>query len=249
MIGLGATTVYSAFLAYPTVFSGRPIFDDEGYVLASLRSYIESGGLYSETYSQYGPGFYSLVGSLFGFLDLDLGSLGPGRWLTLVLIVLTSLASAVAVWLFTRQTLVALATNLFVTGFLLAHQVNSPLHPGHLVALILALLAVTLGSRWRPSGTPAVLGVLLTVIALIKVNLGGFALVGLAVGVALSSASLRVRVWGLAGAMALPVILLFPDLAKPSVRVYLAVMLIGIGVSSGLAWVWDSRNLWGYPLT
>ena len=37
-------------------------YDDEGYVLVSLKNYSAHGGLYASVYSQYGPFFYLLPG-------------------------------------------------------------------------------------------------------------------------------------------------------------------------------------------
>ena len=37
------------------MFSAFMFYDDEGYVLLSLRNFAEHGGLYRDVYSQYGP--------------------------------------------------------------------------------------------------------------------------------------------------------------------------------------------------
>src|SRR3954469_23096218 len=37
------------------MFSAFMFYDDEGYVLISLRNFAEHGGLYRDVYTQYGP--------------------------------------------------------------------------------------------------------------------------------------------------------------------------------------------------
>lgn len=49
LVVAGATQLFSTFMVY----------DDEGYVLFSLKTFAEGGGLYERVYSQYGPFFSS----------------------------------------------------------------------------------------------------------------------------------------------------------------------------------------------
>ena len=39
------------------MFSTYMTYDDEGYVLFSLRNFVDGGGLYDRVFSQYGPFF------------------------------------------------------------------------------------------------------------------------------------------------------------------------------------------------
>jgi len=50
LVVAGATQLFSTFMVY----------DDEGYVLFSLKTFAEGGGLYERVYSQYGPFFFLL---------------------------------------------------------------------------------------------------------------------------------------------------------------------------------------------
>ena len=52
------------FVGFQQVFSTHADYDDEGYVMLSLVSYMNGGSLYDETYTQYGP-FYFSAQSLF----------------------------------------------------------------------------------------------------------------------------------------------------------------------------------------
>jgi len=229
-VGLAVAALYSAILAYPVVFGGRAIFGDEGYVIASLASFADRGHLYTETFSQYGPGFYSTVGLLFDLMDVGTASLGPGRWATLVLIVLSGTSGGVAVWLFTRRALLALMAQLFVVAFLLTPQVQSPLHPGHVLALLLMLVAACLawGTDARRRRVAGCVGALLATLALIKVNVGGLAFGGVVAAVTALHPSRRIRLTGLALGLLLPVGLLAVDAGDAWVRTLLFASVLGV---------------------
>jgi hypothetical protein len=65
--GLG---VVLAFAGYWLLFTTFMVYDDEGYVLISLKHFSEHGGLYHHVYTQYGPFpylFYDGLHRLFGF--------------------------------------------------------------------------------------------------------------------------------------------------------------------------------------
>lgn len=47
------------FAGFQQIFSTFASYDDEGYVMLSLVSYQDGKPLYDETYSQYGPFFFS----------------------------------------------------------------------------------------------------------------------------------------------------------------------------------------------
>src|SRR5436190_3740900 len=50
-----ATAALLALAATKMMFSAFMFYDDEGYVLISLRNFAAYGGLYRDVYSQYGP--------------------------------------------------------------------------------------------------------------------------------------------------------------------------------------------------
>ena len=47
-----------AVAAVALLFSTFMMYDDEGYVLFSLKTFTEIGGLYERVFSQYGPFFF-----------------------------------------------------------------------------------------------------------------------------------------------------------------------------------------------
>ncbi len=156
----GATQLFSTFRVY----------DDEGYVLFSLKTFAEGGGLYERVYSQYGPFFFlfnqglQLAGLQFTNTD--------GRLLTLVYWLAAAGLCASLVWRITRSHV----TTLFTLGgvyFHLSSMTNEPAHPGGFIVFFTAL-AAWLGVRW--SATPhkfaLAMGVIGAALALTKINVG-----------------------------------------------------------------------------
>src|SRR5262245_37072848 len=49
----------AGFAAYQQIFSTYAAYDDEGYLMLSLRSFIAGEPLYDAVYTQYGPAYYA----------------------------------------------------------------------------------------------------------------------------------------------------------------------------------------------
>ena len=79
---LVALTALLAVTAYRLTFSTFDTPDDEGYLIITLRSFAEGNALYDSVYSQYGPGFYTLVGGGMELLGIAFTSDGA-RWMNL----------------------------------------------------------------------------------------------------------------------------------------------------------------------
>ncbi|HET9555028.1 MAG TPA: hypothetical protein VFP50_18830 [Anaeromyxobacteraceae bacterium] len=224
-----AATCFSAYLAYPTVFTGTAAYDDEGYLLASFRSFLRLGGLYSSTYTNYGPGYYAVLGTIFRVTGADLLSLGPGRITALALLVGGSLAGAVAVWLATRRLLVAVAAQLFFVGLLKAAAAAEPLHPGGYLVFLLGLLTLTafLRERLGAARTAGALGIIVALMLSTKVNVGAFALIGCALAASAGSRSPRLRGAALAVIVALPLALTSSQWRQEGVLAFALVIALG----------------------
>ncbi len=222
-------TAYTAYLGFPSVFTGSAPYDDEGYLLSSLRSFVSHGGLYSTTYSQYGPGYYAVFGLLFRAIGTDLLSLVPGRTTTLVLLVAGSLAGAIAVWLASRRLLVAIAAQLFFFAFL-RHAVAEPLHPGGYLVFLLALLAVVcLYPHQRQTiGVPVAMGIILALMITTKVNVGAIALAGCLLAVTSSNSSRSIRRISCVALVLLPVGLTAADLHIDLIRAFTLAIVVGV---------------------
>ena len=86
------------FHAFYTTFQD---YDDEGYLLISLRDYARGGILYDEVYSQYGPAYFQLVTPVFRVADLSFTHT-HGRALAFALVITTAIVCAVAIWRLSR---------------------------------------------------------------------------------------------------------------------------------------------------
>lgn len=158
------------------LFSAFQEYDDAGYVLNSIKAFVEHGGLYRDVYSQYGPFCYALyyVAHLVGLpINHDVGFL-----FRLVEWSGAALFSARLVWKGTQSLACAVAclSGVFVYLWMM---IGEPIHPGGTIAFLTAVLA-GLGydalrserlSRWS-----VMTGAGVAALALTKINIGIFAL-------------------------------------------------------------------------
>lgn len=173
MLGVAGLAVLGV-CGYWWAFTHFMAYDDEGYVLLSLRNYLEHGGLYAHVYSQYGPLPYVFYDGLTKITGLSLDS-NSARWLTLVYWCGCAVAGGALAWTLTRNRL-ATASGATLTFLMLLAMVNEPIHPGGLLALIAALGAFV-STHWLRSGRTdaAVIGAIVagTLLSLGKINVGG----------------------------------------------------------------------------
>ena len=232
-LGVVAVGLVTSPLAFYAFFTGLQEYDDEGYLLISLREYARGGVLYDEVFSQYGPAYFQVLTPIFRVARLAFVPT-HGRALGMALLVVTAIVCAMATWRLTRSVLVTLLGELLVVQALVPSR-DEPLHPGALLALLLGglILAGTFldAPRWRRAA--GVAGTLLAGMLLMKVNVGGFAAVAVGGGALLAASPRSRRVAGLgvavaAGMAALPIVLLAPRLGEPTVRAHLAATLASV---------------------
>ena len=226
-------------IAFWTLFSDFQEYDDEGYLLASLRSFVDGGTLYSEVFTQYGPFYYELFGGLFALTGRLVG-MDVGRLVVVVLWVLGSLMIGLAAQRATGRWWLGLAAQLLAFD-LSSSLANEPMHPVSLVAFLLAAVALVLVTlaEARPRAGLAVAGALAAALALTKVNAGGFVLIALAFACAAQGAAwgrLGALRWGLvAAAVVLPLVLLAPDFGKTWAQTYAVLVLAGMAALAAVA--------------
>jgi hypothetical protein len=181
MAGYAALVIIAAALgvvAYRSIFGSFLPFDDEGYMLVSLRGFFDGGALYDQVSSQYGPGYFVLVGGplhLFGFAF----SSDAARMVNLFASVTTTFL--ISLFLLRRSVLVAVPS--IVVGFLvLRTSFDQPLHPGMVIVLLLAGLIITVAFaiRRRASVGMAAAGALLAAVASIDITVGLLAIAAFA---------------------------------------------------------------------
>ncbi|HVT72656.1 MAG TPA: hypothetical protein VHD61_05935 [Lacunisphaera sp.] len=175
ILSLGLAGAALAAVAYWLLFTVFMAYDDEGYVLISLRNYAAHGGLYAKVYSQYGPFFYvlhDLGHRLLGYAFTNTN----GRLITLLCWLGAAAACAGLVWRQTRS--VALAGfTLGLTFFHLWLMVSEPAHPGGLIAALVAAGAWAGAgciARSRLTALAVVTGLVGAALLLTKINVGIF---------------------------------------------------------------------------
>ncbi len=194
-LAFAALTLITVLIAKPRMYSGFAVYDDEGYMLIALRSFLEHGHLYDEVFSQYGPFYYEFWGGFFELLGIPVDHDG-GRAAAIFAWVATGLLFGVSTWRMTRSILIGLATQMLVFGAIIT-VVNEPMHPGGIICLLLgAIVALSCLARARTSPIAmAFLGGAVMALILVKINVGAFALIALALACAVSYPQLTSRHW------------------------------------------------------
>jgi hypothetical protein len=103
-------------------------------------------------------------------------TLDSGRWLTLAMWVVASFLCGLAIARLTGHTLLGIGGTLIVSKLLITYS-GEPMHPGHLLVLLLsALVAIAvLLFESKPTVAMAAMGVVVGAALLVKVNIGVFA--------------------------------------------------------------------------
>ena len=150
-------------------------YDDEGYLLLSLRHYLNGGHLYTDTFTQYGPFYYFAQWIFFRVLHFPVTHDG-GRLVTLVYWLLSALLAGLFVQRISKSLLLGAAAGLgFVTAG--AFLANEPGHPQQVV-LLLWMTASYLSLPLAPSDRTTLrmfwLGAVAAALLFTKVNVGVF---------------------------------------------------------------------------
>ena len=145
-----ATVATLAWLGYLLLWTTFMVYDDEGYVLYSLREFASHGRLYTDVYSQYGP-FFFLLHRAFHALGLVFTNTS-GRELALSWWLGTAVVCGALVWRETRGNIIATLATLVGVFLHLWPMISEPSHPGGPIALAVAC-AAWFGTNRRWSAT------------------------------------------------------------------------------------------------
>ncbi len=206
-------------------FTTFMIYDDEGYVLLSLKNYSNEGGLYDRVYTQYGPFPYVWWDAWHRLTGLAFDNV-TGRWMSLVSWLGVALSCAGMVWRTTGSTL---WSTFALTGTFsyLWIMINEPAHPGGLLALLIAVGTWLGAEAWRSGQTDrfaAIGAVIGAALLLTKINVGVFYAGAVFTWLALngrSAAPTRVLTWLVAlGCTVLPFLLMRSLFDAPWVRLF-----------------------------
>jgi hypothetical protein len=238
-------------IGYGLLFTQFMIYDDEGYVLWSLRSYDAVGGLYERVFSQYGPFFYTFYHGLHLLTGLTFTN-ETGRLLTLGYWVATALLCGGFVRRQTKDTSAAFAAAALTFASLYL-MTSEPIHPGGLLTVLTALATCGAAAAIRGNEDKHfswIVGLSGAAMALTKLNVGVFFLVPagawLLIG-ARQTTWARPAAWLSAiGCVAVPLILMRPH--WPSLWVTNYALIFSCGSLAVLAACFRMRNAkygWG----
>lgn len=241
--GLGGLLAVIGYLLINTTLMP---YDDEGFLLISLRNYLAGLRLYDDVFSQYGPWpyvYHQLITMLGGHAPL---THTLGRAITLFHWVAMALLCGLITWRLVRSQLAALAASSFV--FTLTWQMTSePSHPGSHISLLVALAGTALaflpGAR-RPALLYTGLGILIGLLLLTKVNVGLLLAAGAGCFILRYTewpAAWRKIAWlGPVGLLAVPWVLLGRQLHHEWALTFAIIFALA---ATGLLWVTPDRVL------
>jgi len=181
LLGVAAGTVGLMATAYLMIMTTFMIYDDEGFVLMSLRRFLGGEVLYDEVFSQYGPAPYLYYWFLTVAGSIELTHMF-GRLVTLMHWVICALSIGWVASRIVEQH--RFATGVFATILsfnLLWQMIAEPSHPGSMIAAILAVSTAALVRQVQSSRThwwPIILGLTGAILVFTKVNVGAFFIAG-----------------------------------------------------------------------
>jgi hypothetical protein len=225
----------AGFCSYYRMFTGISQYDDDGWLLITLRPFLHGGRLYDEVYTQYGPFYYFVHWIVYKVGGIPVTH-DSERMVAVVLWLLAAILWARVAHLLTGSLLwsgFGFLLSLKLLGFF--HW--SAGHPEEICIVLLAAVGILVCGFQPGTGRrmSIALGALVAALILTKVNIGLFA--GMALGVLfikLGSSLPGRRVFEIAiGAAAclMPVALMFPIWQYDWVRAYGFAATVAIGAA------------------
>jgi hypothetical protein len=252
VLAFAAVTVVTCPIARYRIFTGFSNYDDEGYMLISLKSFLNHGWLYDGV-AGYGPFYYEFWGAVVSIFGIPVDHDG-GRTMTMVVWALSSLLIGLSTWRMTGSIFLGLATQLSVFEALFS-LVAEPMHPGGIIVLLLsATMAFSCFVRDRTSPfSMALLGGAVMALILVKINVGIFALAAVVLVCVVSYPGLARRRWLRpvveVGFVALPLLLMSSKAAEAWARHYalhVSAAALAVVIALRARWVGrrNSKELW-----
>jgi hypothetical protein len=209
-------------------------YDDEGFMLFTLRQFDSGIPLYDGMYTEYGPFYYLAVTGLLSLAGLPITH-DVIRLLTIAAWTGIALMAALCVWSWSRSLRWTVAT-LFGTAVILEPLRGEPGHPQLLIQFLLlsAFAAVSLKRYITLGGAFFFVGAVVAAVAMMKVNIGIFVSLSLVclltVPIASSPGRIRtlVRNTLIVGVILLPTVLMYRHFSEPLAVVQCAIYTFGI---------------------
>lgn len=232
-IWFAVLSVLSVVAGYYREFTGFTNWDDEGTMMMLVRQYLRGGRLYQEISTGYGPiyFFYNwLVRSISGTCVTH----DNVRGTSIAVLFACALICAWMVFRFTKS--VALASLVHVLAFqTLWFFQQEPGHPQELCILLLLCLVgsgALIAELHRRSIVMALVGAIPAALLLIKVNIGIFAILAVALTISqLVPPITLLRIFKLAArvaALVLPLVLIKVHFDDPAARAYCLVVTASV---------------------
>jgi hypothetical protein len=207
-------------------------YDDEGFMLMTLRQYTTGLPLYDKMYTEYGPFYYVFHSALFRFAGWTVTH-DHIRWITIFLCVAIAAVWAACVWMWSRS-IFWTTTALLATAVVLRLLNREPGHPQTLVLLFYGV-AFMAASAYRKFPSPwifAIIGAASASLALTKINVGVFMCAALAVVVTsclpADAISRTAAVFVRLCCIALPAVLMYRHFMTPSAVIQCLIYTFGI---------------------
>ena len=198
LIALASLTAWAWATGYYRIFSVFATYDDEGYVMMSVKNFLDGGVLYDEVYTQYGPSFY-LYKQFVNFVFNLPVTTDATRLTTLVVWISIAAGCSIFTYRLTRSWFAAAAVYA-LTFIVLFRTVYEAGHPQEWCGLIIAAALLSLTGKSAERGTVWRLiffGVWTALLVTAKINIGVFFGLGAATALTALAANNRLRRSGL----------------------------------------------------
>lgn len=230
--GLAAALCACGIYAYFLMFSRFGFWDDEGYLMETVRAMLQGHPVYDQIYTLYGPFYYFFEGAMYIVTGAPVTH-DFVRFGGLLLWLATAVLAAWSVLRMTRSFLLA-GLTLFAVSKVLVFFSGEPGHPEEIcivsVCLLLAI-ACTVNDRLNTWQSIAI-GFLLAALSLTKINVGLYAIFAVLLALLVTQPSNRLkavafRLTGLAS-LACTAVIMMPLLHMHWTENYFLLMVLSI---------------------
>jgi hypothetical protein len=239
LAGYGGFVIVAVLVAFWKIYAQFSNYDDEGYVLLSIKQFIRGGALYNHVFSQYGPFPYEFWGGLYSLLGRNITP-DNARLVVIAMWLAIALLVGLTVERITKSLLCGLIAT--VVAFTSVSVItNEPMIPDGLAALLtISTISVAGLLAHRERLRMALIGILLAALLLTKINLGGSALLAVCLALSVYSPKLArhpqlMRLFVAAG-VAMPFVLMYKDLGQDwaeNLALLIALGVAAVGVALG----------------
>jgi len=228
----GGMGLFLAVAFFPQLFNRVPTYDDEGFFLVTVRQFLHHGSLYVHTLgTSYGPFYWSFIGLIYRLTGHS-PTLLSGRLLVLAFTTLSSGIFAAAVWRVTRNLLFSTLCQVATFCSLILVAGNEPISPGSTIVLLLSILVYALASYSvkQRNSLLVIAGMATGALTMTKINIGIFAVAGLAVALVVGNSAYPRWFRSIigAGAVLLPFVLMFQRISNSGIATF--AFLVGVSM-------------------